>query len=96
VILFPGLICSDFAYIIFMNASFLTVLRCPIDPVRETPLEREDQNLVCLQCQVRFPLKQGTPILMLRDAELPANCAAAGQLPCVRKGRARRRARPSP
>lgn len=76
-----------------MNASFLTVLRCPIDPVRETPLEREEQHLVCTQCRVHFPIRQGIPILLMAEAELPDGCERAGQLPCVQAGRARRKSK---
>ena len=74
-----------------MHSSFLDVLRCPIDPLRETSLDREEQALVCRQCSVHFPIRQGIPILVLREAELPANCTAASQLPCVKSGRARKR-----
>jgi uncharacterized protein YbaR (Trm112 family) len=74
-----------------MDASFLDVLRCPIDPLRETSLNREEQALVCRQCKVHFPIRQGIPILVLREAEFPANIAEASQLPCVRRRRARKR-----
>jgi uncharacterized protein YbaR (Trm112 family) len=56
-----------------------------MDPTRTTRLEVERDWLVCQQCAVRFPVKDGLPILMIDDAELPANCPSVNDLPCQRK-----------
>lgn len=69
-----------------MQQDTLAYLRCPLDPVRLTTLREEREALVCEQCAVRFPMKQGLPILIAEEAELPADCRTLSQLPC-RKNR---------
>jgi uncharacterized protein len=64
----------------------LPLLRCPIDPNRESTLERVDQSMVC-RCAVKFPVRQGLPILLSTEAELPEGCRSISQLPCQKKGR---------
>ena len=60
-------------------------VRCKnIDPARQSPLVRRQQELVC-DCGVRFPVKQGLPILIAEQAELPAGCARPESLPCRKK-----------
>ncbi|CAN5444898.1 hypothetical protein BH11PLA2_BH11PLA2_15310 [soil metagenome] len=68
-----------------MTDEFLALLRCPLDPKRESPLTRDDQTLVC-KCAVRFPIKQGLPILIADQAEMPGHCLVRDSLPC-RKSR---------
>src|SRR5262249_37714843 len=47
-----------------MDDAFLAQLRCPLDPLREATLSRDEQQLVCSRCAVRFPVKQGLPVLV--------------------------------
>jgi uncharacterized protein YbaR (Trm112 family) len=70
-----------------LDDAFLATLRCPIDPAREATLAREGQQLVCSGCGVRFPVKQGIPILLADEAELPAGCRDLPSLPCRRQPR---------
>ena len=75
-----------------MDDSFLTLLRCPLDPDRKATLSREEQHLVCSRCSVRFPIKQGLPILVPDEGELPPGLREVSQLPCRRAAeRARRK-----
>jgi uncharacterized protein YbaR (Trm112 family) len=67
-----------------MDDAFLAQLRCPLDPDREATLSREEQELVCSRCAVRFPIKQGLPVLVPDEAELPAKLREVSQLPCQR------------
>jgi len=67
-----------------MDDAFLTQLRCPLDPGRVATLTREDQQLVCSRCTVRFPIKQGLPILVPDEGELPDGLREVSQLPCQR------------
>lgn len=69
-----------------MTDAILPILRCPIDPARQSPLEREDQHLVC-SCGVRFPIRNGLPILVPDQADLPDGCPKTDTLPCRRKRR---------
>jgi hypothetical protein len=70
-----------------MDDAILDCLRCPIDPTRESTLRREEQQLVCA-CDVRFPIRQGLPILVTDEAELPTGMVELSQLPC-RRGKRR-------
>src|SRR5258706_6395663 len=57
-----------------MDNAFLELLRCPIDPARQATLSRERDQLVCSRCSVRYPVKNGLPILIADEAELPSDC----------------------
>ena len=74
-----------------MDDDFLALLRCPLDPKRDATLTRDEQLLVCSRCAVRFPIKQGLPVLVPDEGELPAGLREVSQLPCRRAAdRARR------
>jgi uncharacterized protein YbaR (Trm112 family) len=67
-----------------MDDAFLAQLRCPLDPAREATLTRDEQQLVCSRCAVRFPIKQGLPVLVPDEGELPKGTRELSQLPCRR------------
>jgi uncharacterized protein YbaR (Trm112 family) len=69
-----------------MDDAFLAQLRCPLDPDRQGTFTRDQQQLVCSRCTVRFPVKQGIPVLVSGEAELPEGLRELSQLPC-RRGR---------
>lgn len=73
-----------------MDDAFLNQLRCPIDPEREATLSRVEQQLVCSGCRVCFPIKQGLPVLVPDEAELPDGMREVSQLPCQRRENRRR------
>ena len=64
-------------------ADFLEILRCPLNPSR-TRLKLQDDKLVCERCSLCFPIKDGFPILVAEEAELPAGCESIAELPCQR------------
>jgi uncharacterized protein YbaR (Trm112 family) len=68
-----------------MDDTFLAQLRCPLDPKREATLSRNEQKLVCDGCSACFPIKQGLPILVPDEAELPEGMREVSQLPCQRR-----------
>jgi uncharacterized protein len=70
-----------------MDDAFLAYLRCPLDPRREATLRREEQILVCSGCAMRFPIKQGLPILVPDEGELPDGISELSQLACRRTKR---------
>jgi uncharacterized protein YbaR (Trm112 family) len=75
-----------------MDDAFLSLLRCPLDTKREATLTRDEQQLVCSRCAVRFPIKLGIPVLVPEEGELPPGLREVSQLPCRRAAdRARRR-----
>ncbi len=67
-----------------MDDTFLSQLRCPLDPDRDATLARVEQELVCSRCAVRFPIKQGLPVLIPSECELPIGTKETSQLPCQR------------
>lgn len=70
-----------------MDDAFLSLLRCPFDPKREATFVRVQQSLVCSGCQCYFPVKQGIPVLIAEEAELPDGISRPDQLPCMRAAR---------
>ena len=70
-----------------MDDAFLACLRCPFDPRREATLAREQQSLVCSGCRAIFPIKNGLPILIPDEAELPKGIDSPGRLSCVKAAR---------
>lgn len=47
----------------------LEILACPVDhaPVRET-----ESHLVCTSCGRRYPIRDGIPVMLVEEAELPS------------------------
>jgi uncharacterized protein len=70
-----------------ISPELLEILRCPMDPSR-TRLNLEGERLVCARCQLQFPIKDGFPVLVVEEAELPAGCESLSQLPCQRESTA--------
>jgi uncharacterized protein YbaR (Trm112 family) len=68
-----------------IDSDFLEILRCPLNPSR-TRLTQEDGKLRCDRCALRFPIKDGFPVLVAEEAELPAGCESLADLPCQRNG----------
>jgi uncharacterized protein YbaR (Trm112 family) len=68
-----------------MDDAFLAQLRCPLDPAREATLSRDEQGLICNCCSAHFPVKQGLPVLIPDEVELPEGMKEVSQLPCQRR-----------
>jgi uncharacterized protein YbaR (Trm112 family) len=64
-----------------ISPDLLEILRCPMDPQRKTPLVAEGDRLVCPSCGLRFHIKDGFPVLVVEEAELPTGCDSLDQLP---------------
>lgn len=67
-----------------MNDAFLDILRCPLDP-EQTKLQKDETCLRCERCELRFPIRDGFPSLLVDEAELPPDCKSLEQLPCQRE-----------
>jgi len=67
-----------------MDETFLAQLRCPLDPAREATLSRDEHGLICSRCSCHFPIKQGLPVLVPDDVEMPPQTRELSQLPCQR------------
>ena len=69
-----------------ISQDLLEILRCPMDP-SHTRLTLEGDRLLCQRCALRFPIKDGFPVLIVEEAELPPGCESLSQLPCQREAR---------
>jgi uncharacterized protein YbaR (Trm112 family) len=67
-----------------ISPELLEILRCPLDPSR-TRLNLEGDQLICERCRLQFPIKDGFPVLVVEEAELPPGCDSISQLPCQRE-----------
>lgn len=67
-----------------ISQNLLDILRCPMDP-SHTRLSLDNDRLVCQRCSLRFKVKDGFPVLIVEEAELPPGCASLEQLPCQRE-----------
>jgi len=67
-----------------------SLLRCPLDPSRRSPLTRSAAGYTC-NCGSIFPVRNSIPILLPREAELPSNCPEFSGLPCHKRTRRGRR-----
>jgi uncharacterized protein YbaR (Trm112 family) len=69
-----------------ISQELLDILRCPMDPSR-TRLTLENDHLLCQRCRLKFKIKDGFPVLVVEEAELPPGCPSLDQLPCQREAR---------
>ena len=67
-----------------MHSDTLQRLRCPLDPERVATLTQDRDTIVCDRCRVVYPVKQGLPVLIAAEAELPPGCDTVARLPCQR------------
>jgi len=67
-----------------ITQDFLDILRCPLSP-SNTRLRLANDHLECERCALRFKIKDGFPILVVEEAELPRGCESIDQLPCQRE-----------
>ena len=68
-----------------ISPELLEILRCPMNPSR-TRLVLEGDRLVCERCALKFKVKDGFPVLVVEEAELPPGCEGLSDLPCQREG----------
>jgi uncharacterized protein YbaR (Trm112 family) len=65
-----------------ISKEFLEILRCPLDPSRSKLVASGDDQLLCERCALCFPIKNGFPILVIEQAQLPKGVESVAQLPC--------------
>jgi uncharacterized protein YbaR (Trm112 family) len=69
-----------------ISPDLLEILRCPMDP-SHTRVTLEEDRLVCQRCAVRFPIKDGFPVMVIEEADLPPGCQTIQELPCQREAK---------
>jgi uncharacterized protein YbaR (Trm112 family) len=67
-----------------ITQDLLDILRCPLNPSTTRLVLRAD-HLECERCALCFKIKDGFPILVVEEAQLPAGCESIEQLPCQRE-----------
>ncbi len=57
-----------------LDEDFLSLLACP---VCKTGVTRVDDRLVCGTCGRRYPIRDGIPVMLVEEAELPGTAAGS-------------------
>jgi uncharacterized protein YbaR (Trm112 family) len=65
-----------------ISKELLDILRCPMDPSHTSVEPEGEDRLVCARCKLRFPIKDGFPVMIVEEAELPPDCKTLQDLPC--------------
>lgn len=51
-----------------VDKELLEILACPLD---KAPVREEGDRLVCTRCGRRYPVREGIPVMLVEEAELP-------------------------
>ena len=62
-----------------ISKDLLDILACPLG---KSKVRLEGDKLVCTRCGVKFPIKNGIPVMLMDEAELPPGCERVEDLPC--------------
>jgi uncharacterized protein len=65
-----------------LNPELLKILCCPLG---KADLKLENNFLVCIQCGLKFPIREDIPILLLEEAVLPDGVKDLGELKCQQR-----------
>ncbi len=60
----------------------LKILRCPLGKAK---LREEGNWLVCEKCGIRYPIRDGIPVMLIHEATLPAGVKDVKELPCQKE-----------
>jgi uncharacterized protein YbaR (Trm112 family) len=66
-----------------MSPDLLEILVCPLG---KSELELDGDRLICKRCGPIFAIKDGIPIMLMEEAQLPTGCSSIQDLPCVKAG----------
>jgi len=51
-----------------INKELLEILACPLC---KTQVKLEDDRIVCSKCGRRYPIRDGIPVMLIDEAEIP-------------------------
>ena len=60
----------------------MEILRCPLG---KSKLRQEKDSLVCERCGLKFPVREGIPVMLIHKASLPEGVKSIEQLPCQKE-----------
>ena len=66
-----------------ISPDLLEILVCPMG---KSELELDGDRLICKRCGPVFAIKDGIPIMLIEEAQLPEGCNSIQDLPCVKSG----------
>jgi len=58
-----------------IDKELLEILACPLC---KTEVKLEDDKLVCTKCQRRYPIRDGIPVMLIDEAEVPEGAEQEG------------------
>jgi hypothetical protein len=58
-----------------IDKELLEILACPLC---KTEVRLEAERLVCTKCGRRYPIRDGIPVMLPEEAEVPGEAAQAG------------------
>jgi uncharacterized protein YbaR (Trm112 family) len=51
-----------------IDKELLEILACPLD---KQPVRLEGDRLICSDCGRRYPIRDGIPVMLVEEAEMP-------------------------
>lgn len=63
-----------------LNPELIEILCCPLG---KTPLKLYENFLVCTKCGLKFPIREGIPVMVLDEAILPDGIGDLKELQCI-------------
>ena len=66
-----------------LEERLMKILRCPLGKAK---LREEGNWLVCEKCGLRYPIREGIPVMLIHEATLPAGVKDVKELPCQKEG----------
>jgi uncharacterized protein YbaR (Trm112 family) len=69
-----------------ISPELLEILVCPMG---KSELELNGDRLTCKRCGPVFAIKDGIPIMLIEEAQLPEGCSSIQDLPCIKSGDAK-------
>lgn len=51
-----------------IDQELLKILACPLD---KSPVELRGDRIVCTKCGRRYPIRDGIPVMLIDEAEMP-------------------------
>lgn len=51
-----------------VDKELLEILACPVD---KAPVREEGSYLICTECRRRYPVRDGIPVMLEDEADLP-------------------------
>jgi hypothetical protein len=65
-----------------ISPDLLEILVCPMG---KSDLQLDGEQLICKRCGPVFAIKDGIPVMLIEEAQLPPGCNSIQDLPCVKE-----------